>query len=865
MQKIWNVKQSNIELSARIAAKLGISSMISQLLTTRGIADEQSAEEFLYPHIDMMYDPFQMYGMERAVERIKQAIECGEQIWIYGDYDVDGTTATALLLGVFRHLGVQASYYIPNRFDEGYGLNTDAIEKLGASGCDVLITVDCGVSSIAEVERANELGIDVIVTDHHEPKEGNIPPAYVVLNPRLEICEYPFDGLAGVGVAFKLAHALLGVRTGELPPALASQLDLVALGTVVDVAMLVDENRILSRIGLAELNKRERPGIRALCDAANVTSETEIKSYTLGFVLGPRLNAAGRLDTARKVVELLTTESYDYALEIAKELDAANRERQDIEQQILRHARDKVKHSVNLKREKALVLADEEWHQGVIGIVASRLVEQYYRPTLLIALNGDEGHGSGRSIPEFNLFEGLNECRDLMLGFGGHKAAAGFSIKKDNIPKLRDKFSQVVAASLSEEDLTPKVNVDLPVSLSQVTTQAIEEFKLLEPFGLGNPRPVMSIMDASLKGEPNLFGKNRDHLKFLISDGKEQVDTIGWRMANILVALKNKSITVDLAFHPEIHEWRNTRSVQLTLDDINIHSSKGKRQIIFPPLAVPSSVKLVDRRDCNKGEYLQKLFARNEPTLLYVRDDDALQQLSVIFDKQFRETDGDDEVALCDSKMDDEQRQAILARLERGQLHMVALTIAMSLRVARNEANWSNLIPYVKHLVLCHPVHTWDIFSECCKPAFNTEETTYIHLIFGAQDFTLMRDMLNLEYPKRETLMTLYQLIGRIAQESRAPVALDELIKQADAESLKTQTVMSGITIFEELQLIERVHDSETTIIRVLPKPQEKRGLHESERFLKGEHLKQEALSFSDVLMKKTAEELWGKLNEDDA
>lgn len=853
MQKIWNIKQSNIELSARIAAKLGISSMISQLLTTRGIVDEQSAEEFLYPRIDMMYDPFQMHGMERAVERIKQAIERGEQIWIYGDYDVDGTTATALLLSVFRHLGVQASYYIPNRFDEGYGLNTDATEKLGASGCDVLITVDCGVSSITEVERANELGIDVIVTDHHEPKEGNIPPAYVVLNPRLEVCEYPFDGLAGVGVAFKLAHALLGVRTGELPPALTSQLDLVALGTVVDVAMLVDENRILSRIGLAELNKRERPGIRALCDAANVTSETEIKSYTLGFVLGPRLNAAGRLDTARKVVELLTTESYDYALEIAKELDAANRERQDIEQKILRHARDKVKRSVNLKREKALVLADEEWHQGVIGIVASRLVEQYYRPTLLIALNGDEGHGSGRSIPEFNLFEGLNECRDLMLGFGGHKAAAGFSITKDNIPKLRDKFSQVVAASLSEEDLTPKVNVDLPVSLSQVTTQAIEEFKLLEPFGLGNPRPVLSIMDASLKGEPNLFGKNRDHLKFLISDGKKQVDTIGWRMANRLVALKNKSITVDLAFHPEINEWRNTRNVRLTLDDINIHSSKGKRQIIFPPLAVPSSVKFVDRRDCNKREYLQKLFARNEPTLLYVRDDDALQQLSVIFAEQFRETDADDGVALCDSKMNDEQRQAVLAQLERGQLHMVASSIILK------------CFPYVKHLVLCHPVHTWDIFSECCKPAFDTEETMYIHLIFGTQDFALMHDMLNWEYPKRETLMILYQLIGRIAQESGSPVALDELIKQADAASLKEQTVMSGITIFEELQLIERVHDSETTIIRVLPKPQEKRGLHESECFLNGEHLKQEALSFSDVLLKKTAEELWGKLNEDDA
>ena len=562
------------------------------------------------------------------------------------------------------------------------------------------------------------------------------------------------------------------------------------------------------------------------------------------------------MDTAHKVVELLTTESYEYALNIAKELDAANRERQEIERKILEHAKDKIKRSVDLDKEKALVLADEEWHRGVIGIVASRLVEAHYRPTLLIALEGDEGHGSGRSIPEFNLFEGLSKCEELMLGFGGHKAAAGLSIEKDKIPELRSKFSQLVSSELSEDDLTPKVKIDLEISTSQLTMQAIEELRLLEPCGFGNPRPVMSISDTSISGAPYLMGKNKEHLKFMISDGSQNLETIGWRMAPMFIALKNKNITVDLAFQPEINEWRNTRRAQLILNDIHINSPRSKIQDIYPPLNVPSPVKIFDRRNCNKLDYLRKLLAREERTLLYVRNDAALQQLAKMNDQV--PTPGPSQegrvlLGLCSTESSHDQREKILEQLDRDEFFAIASSVILE------------KLPYIKHFVFCHPVPTWNIFSDCCKPAFETEETTYLHLIFGAKDIEVMQDILECEYPGREISGKLYKLIENIAQENGSLVELDELMKQSTILSIKEQTVRSAITIFEELQLVEIPSALDFTNIHflskpLLTKPQQKRSLNESEFFLKSEQLKQVALSFSDFFLKKTPEDLFREL-----
>ena len=834
MQKIWRIKKIDLESSARLSAKLKIPPLVAQLLTARGISNAKDAQEYLYPTFDMLHSPFLMNGMSKAVERVKRAMDNGEQIWIYGDYDVDGTTAASLLILFFKHYGVAANYYIPNRFDEGYGLNVDAIAKLNQAGCNLLISADCGVSSVEEVELANKLGIDVIVTDHHEPKPEGVAPAYVLLNPRLPDCNYPFKRLAGVGVAFKLVHALMGGE--EFSPFLTSQLDLVALGTVVDVVSLVEENRILAKFGLEELNKRERQGIRALCDVAE--HEAKITEYTLGFVIGPRLNAAGRLDTARKVVELLTTDDYTRALEIARVLDAENHERQRIQREILEDTIEKIKRSVDTEKEKALVLADESWHQGVIGIVASKLAERYYRPTILVSLDGDEGHGSGRSIPEFNFFQGLSECKELLLGFGGHKAAAGLKIKRDKIPELRVKFSQVVESKLTAEDLTPKVEIDLEVNESQLHLNAVEELELLAPYGMGNPRPFMKICDTPMKVMPFLV-KNR-HLKFIISDGLE---AIGWNMSQYLVALKNRGIKVDLVFQPEINEWKDKRTVQLKLEDINIRRFDPK-DTVFPLMNVESRVKIVDRRNHqDKSEYLRQLLARGAKTLLYVRDDAMLGKLQDITTQKC----GQIPLGLLNAGADSEERQRILAKLESEQLTTVA--------TAENIPG----APYVRHLVFCHPVHTLNDFWERCKPAFETEELTYIHLIFGQADMTIMLDALRQKYPQRDTLGKLYRIIRNIVRENGSLVDVEKILARVDDESIKEQTVESGFAIFKELELLKE----ENGHLDLLPEPESKRGLDESELFLQGEYLRQTAVAFADFLMKKTAEEIFHTLSSE--
>ena len=423
-QKIWNVKSPNIETSTRLALRLCIPQLIAQLLVNRGIETEESAREYLYPTFSNLHSPFRMHDMEKAVERLHSAIKRGEKIWVYGDYDTDGTTAASLLLNTFRHLDVPVDFHIPNRFEEGYGLNKTTLRSLREDGCNLLITVDCGITSIEEVDFANEIGIDVIITDHHQPRPDALPPAYAVISPKLPESGYPFQELAGVGLAFKLAHGLVG--GGEVPPFLQSQLDLVALGTVVDMATLTGENRALTKLGLAELNKRERPGIRTLCEIAKFSPDKPIVGHTLSYILGPRLNAAGRMDAAKKVVHLLTADTDEEALSIAEELDIYNQERRKTEDNIREQAIAKIKKDVNLDEVKGLVIAQKGWHQGVIGIVASRILEQFCRPVFILAIDGEEARGSGRSIDGIQPRRQSERLRGTFcLKHGGHKAAAG--------------------------------------------------------------------------------------------------------------------------------------------------------------------------------------------------------------------------------------------------------------------------------------------------------------------------------------------------------------------------------------------------------------------------------------------------------
>ncbi len=418
MRKIWRIKDPDPAIQNELSSALKISKITAQLLANRGISDLREAGSFLQCSLTSCHDPFLLKDMDKAVYRIKQAVSGGEKILVYGDYDVDGMTGVAIIYSALKNLGANVSSYIPNRLEEGYGLNSGAVKRAERDGVNLLITVDCGISSFREIEYANSLRMDVIVTDHHEILESRVPAAYAVINPLQEDCKYPFKHLAGVGIAYKLAKALY-----ENTPFFAEDfLDLVSLGTVADIVPLIGENRVLAKHGLGELNKRHRVGLRALMKVGGLEGK-DISSGHIGFILGPRINAMGRIGSPQKALELLLSEDEDLALKLAKTLDTENRNRQKIEGKVLDEALSKVEREVNFKHHQVIVLASENWHAGVIGIVASRIADRFYRPTILISMDGKVGKGSGRSVENFHLFEYLLRCKDSLMGFGGHESA----------------------------------------------------------------------------------------------------------------------------------------------------------------------------------------------------------------------------------------------------------------------------------------------------------------------------------------------------------------------------------------------------------------------------------------------------------
>jgi len=432
MRKIWRVRDPNIEVQKSFYSELKISQITAQLLSNRGINDPKEAGEFLACSLSSCHDPFLLKDMDKAVGRIRKAISDKERILVYGDYDVDGMTSVAILKQALTKLGATVETYIPNRLEEGYGLNTNAIKRALKDGVSLIITVDCGISSFKEIEYAKLSKIDVIVTDHHEIVAKRLPQAYAIINPLQDSCKYPFKHLAGVGLAYKLAKALYD-GTSFIAE---DFLDLVSLGTIADIVPLKGENRILAKHGLDEINRRQRVGIKALTDLAGLSGK-DVSSGHIGFILGPRINAMGRVGSPEKALELLLTEDKEEATRLAKMLDTENRNRQKIESKILEEALSKVEREVNFKHHKIIVLASEGWHAGVIGIVASRIADRFHRPAILISLDGKYGKGSGRSVERFNLFDVLIQCKDLLMGFGGHEGACGLTIDKDKVDEFR--------------------------------------------------------------------------------------------------------------------------------------------------------------------------------------------------------------------------------------------------------------------------------------------------------------------------------------------------------------------------------------------------------------------------------------------
>jgi len=546
--------------------ELGISPLTARILRNRGICGVDEAKKFLYPTLSDLPDPYTMKDMKKAVLRIARALRQGEKVTLFGDYDVDGTTATAVLYLFLKWAGAQVDFVLPHRVKEGYGLNLEALKKIHASGSRLLVTADCGVSSREEVQWAMEHGMEVIITDHHEIP-AVLPPALAILNPKQKDCGYPFKGLAGVGVAFNLVIGLRSFlrREGFFAdgngPNLKEYLDLVALGTVSDVVPLVGANRILVKFGLGELTQSRRPGITSLREVSGLEAGP-VDTTGINFRLAPRINAAGRLDDAREVIHLLTSSDPEVTRKVALRLNELNSLRQRIEENILSEAKEMIESQARDGVRRSIVLASLEWHPGVIGIVASRLTETYNCPTILIALKENMGKGSGRSIDAFPLFEGLKACQGWMEAFGGHAQAAGLVIRAERIPEFSRAFEETVAARLREEDLAPRLNLDFQTTLGELSESFLPELELLAPFGIGNPEPVFGLENLDVVSSRPV---GKGHLRLRVKDGNRVREAIGFGMG-WRHPLSGKNMK--LAFSPQINMYQGNRSLQMKIIDL---------------------------------------------------------------------------------------------------------------------------------------------------------------------------------------------------------------------------------------------------------------------------------------------------------
>ncbi len=564
MQYRWEVENSPFTPEVKeFATQLNVPPILARILQARGITDFESARRFFRPNIDALNDPFAMKDMDLAVERILRARRQKERLLVFGDYDVDGTTATSLLYSFFRHIGIDAHFYIPDRLREGYGLSVSGIQQAHRQGVTLIVAVDCGVTAVQEVAFARQLGIDVIVCDHHEPGDL-LPEVVALLNPKQEGCGYPFKELAGVGVGFKLVQAV-ATQLNLDREAYLQHLDLVALGTAADIVPLVEENRVFAKIGFERLAETDKAGIVALLEVTGLRGK-ELNTGQVVFILAPRINAVGRMGDAERAVRLLIADSRQNALNIAAILESENRQRRHVDEETFQEAVEMVESEFDPENDLAFVLAREGWHAGVIGIVASRVAEKYYRPTVMIALDGEHGKGSARSIRGFDIYLALRQCRDLMTGFGGHKYAAGLTIEAAQVPAFRQRLAEVAAAWMDEEMLTRKLYIDGEIRLTDITPRFLKLLNLLGPFGPQNMRPVFMSRDLQVVGTPAIVGDN--HLRFKVRQDGRVIDAIGFNLGDLHGLVAAGGRRVEMAYLVDENEWQGRRSVQLRVKDL---------------------------------------------------------------------------------------------------------------------------------------------------------------------------------------------------------------------------------------------------------------------------------------------------------
>lgn len=555
--KILDIAPPNISLQKVIAQDLGVSRILAQVLINRGVTNTKEAEEFLRAEFDSLLDPYLFPDMPKAVSLIRDARAKQKKVLIFGDYDVDGVTALAILKSTLARIGIDAIHYIPHRIKEGYGLNKNILHIAKSNNVKLLITVDCGTNSDEEIGHLRKQGVEVIVTDHHEPEDRLDCPASAIINPKIKNSSYKFRDLAGVGVAYKLCQAVSADQ-------LIEDLDLVSLGTVADVVPLIGENRVIVKEGLSRISRTKKMGLKALIEASRINGR-KMNTTFLSYILSPRINAGGRMDTAEVSLNLLMSKDPEEARDLAKTLENHNRQRQKIESKILEEAQDMIDSQINFKEHRVIVMARDGWHQGVLGIVASKLSDRFYRPTILISLNEGLCKGSGRSIKNFHLFQALLECKHLLEAFGGHSHAVGLLISKDKVEEFRKSINLIAHNKLHFQDLIPSIGIDMELTFSDLNDKVIMGLEALEPFGTANPEPLFYTRNLKLKGTP--LSLARDTLKFWVSDGDVTYQAIGFGMSSLQESLSSAA-SFDLVYTPRMDSWDGKESVILEIKDI---------------------------------------------------------------------------------------------------------------------------------------------------------------------------------------------------------------------------------------------------------------------------------------------------------
>jgi single-stranded-DNA-specific exonuclease len=565
--KRWVLKELNDEpLIKSLADSLNISEVLAKILILRDVKSYSDAKKYFRPSLDDLHDPFLMSGMETATSRVIKALTENESICIYGDYDVDGTCATALMYLFLKELGANVNYYIPKRLTEGYGISKSGVDHVKDSGATLLISVDCGITAVEETEYANQLGIDVIICDHHQPKE-QIPDALAVLDPLKQGCQYPFKYLSGAGVALKLAQGVAErIGKNDLP---LKYLDLVALAGAADIVPLIDENRTLVKSGLQVINENPRPGVLALIESSGM-HPGDLTSGQVVFTLAPRINAVGRLGDAERAVNLLITDKKSEAQDLAKILEVENYERRKIDGDTFDSALEIVENSLDLNSEIAIILHQETWHPGVIGIVASRLVEKFYRPTIMLTTVDGIAKGSARSISNFNIYEALQKCEDLLIHFGGHQAAAGLAVEVEKLEEFKSKFNQVAKELISGKDLNPIITIDTKIKFSDINPKFFRILDQFAPYGPGNMRPVFIAEGIEMASQPRIVGNNHLIVSLRQSGSDRIFDCIGFNLGELAKSLNGKKAPVDVVFTIDKTSKDGKTYPQFRLKDIKV-------------------------------------------------------------------------------------------------------------------------------------------------------------------------------------------------------------------------------------------------------------------------------------------------------